>query len=245
MANIEVAVISASRTPGVDDAAVEKLVAVLQRQVSDHLAPAWGVDARLTAVRRGEQPLPGSWWLAILDDSDQAGALGYHDVTNEGLPLGKVFAGSDARFGYNWTVTTSHELLEMLIDPDINLAVFRETKGRRGVLYAYEVCDPCGDDAFAYRIGDTLVSDFVHPTWFEDFRTSGSTRFDQGNRIRRPFELLKGGHIGVFDIAAGTGWHQLTHEDSSPAFEARPRVGSRRERRRTPRDQWLRSMAGR
>jgi hypothetical protein len=42
--------------------------------------------------------------------------VGYHDLTNEGLPLGKVFAGSDMVNGYNWTVTASHELLEMLID---------------------------------------------------------------------------------------------------------------------------------
>ena len=27
----------------------------------------------------------------FLDNSDQAGALAYHDLTNEGLPLSKVF----------------------------------------------------------------------------------------------------------------------------------------------------------
>ena len=27
----------------------------------------------------------GSWWVVFLDNSDQAGALAYHDLTNEGL----------------------------------------------------------------------------------------------------------------------------------------------------------------
>jgi hypothetical protein len=36
-------------------------------------------------------PAPDGWWLVFLDNSDQAGALAYHDLTNEGLPLSKVF----------------------------------------------------------------------------------------------------------------------------------------------------------
>ncbi len=243
MPSIEVAVISASQAPGVDDAAVRALVPILQHQVSNDLAPVWGVDAKLTVVERGALPPRGAWWLAILDNADQAGALGFHDVTSEGLPLGKVFAESAQRFGYQWTAAASHELLEMLIDPEINLTVFREAKGRRPVLYAYELCDPCEDDSLGYEIDGTLVSDFVHPAWFEDFRSPGSTRFDQCGRMRRPFELLQGGYVAVFDFGAGIGWQQMTDQDAPRRFERRPRVGSRGERRRTPRDQWLRSMA--
>jgi len=242
MPRIEVAVICASQTPGVDDAAVRALVPVLQTQVTNHLAPAWGVDARLSFVERGAPPPRGAWWLAILDDADQAAALGYHDVTSEGLPLGKVLAASARRFGYQWTATASHELLEMLVDPEINLAVFRETSGRPPVLYAYEVCGACEDDAFGYEIDGTLVSDFVHPAWFEDSRAPASTSFDHCGTIRRPFELLAGGHIAVLELGSGTGWHEITQQDTPHRIEIRPRVGSRGERRRTPRDQWLRSM---
>lgn len=70
----------------------------------------------------------GSWWLGIFDDSDVPGALGYHDVTNEGLPLGKVFAGTDIKYEANWTVALSHELLEMLADPEIDLTVFAQPR---------------------------------------------------------------------------------------------------------------------
>ena len=106
--------------------------------MSRDFAPAWGVDADLTFVPKGSKPSASSRWLVVLDNSDQAGALGYHDITNAGLLIGKVLAGSDIQYAYNWTGTASHELLEMLGDPDINLTVFVQDSDTAGILYAYE-----------------------------------------------------------------------------------------------------------
>lgn len=239
MASITVAVMNASTV--LTDAEVKAVVPALQTQVHNHFAPAWGIDADLTFVANGDRPPAGAWWLAVLDDSDQAGALGYHDLTNEGLPLGKVFAGTDKQLGYQWSVTASHELLEILADPDVDLSVFVQADASSGALYAYEVCDACEDDQFGYQIDGVLVSDFVYPAWFETFRQPGSTQFDQGQLIRQPLQLLQGGYIGVFDVTAGTGWTQKLGDGRAPRYAARPRVGSRRERRRTPRDQWQKS----
>jgi hypothetical protein len=240
MANIQVAVINSSTV--LTDDQVSAVVPALQTQVHRDFAPAWGIDADLSFIPQGSSPSPGAWWLGIFDNSDQAGALGYHDVTSEGLPLGKVFAGSDLQAGYQWTVTVSHELLEMLADPEIDLTVFVQPDQTSGRLYAYEVCDACEDDQFGYQINGTLVSDFVYPAWFESFRQPGSTQFDYGNRIGEPFALLAGGYIGVFDVTAGTGWHQVTAEKGPYRYDMRARVGSRREKRRTPRNQWLKSV---
>ena len=239
MVDIKISILNASQV--LKDSQVQAVIPALQTQVSKDFAPAWGIDADLIFVPKGSRPEPDSWWIALLDDSDQAGALGYHDVTPEGLPIGKVFAGSDMKYGYQWTVTASHECLEMLADPEINLTVFVQTDANGGKLYAYEVCDACEADQFGYKINGVLVSDFVYPSWFEGFRKPGSTQFDYGKRIGKPFQLLKGGYIGVYDIKSGTGWHQVTAEGSVYKYSARPRVGSRRERRRTPRDQWMRS----
>ncbi|HVN83744.1 MAG TPA: hypothetical protein VMW17_02750 [Candidatus Binatia bacterium] len=237
MANIQVAVINASTV--LTDTQAKAVVPALQTQVRRDFAPAWGIDADLTFVPKGGKPAPGSWWLAILDNSDQAGALGYHDVTKDGLPLGKIFAGSDLALGTEWTVTASHELLEMLADPEINLTVFVQPKAKGGILYAYEVCDACEADKFGYKVNGVLVSDFVYPSWFEAFRKKG-TQFDYGKHITVPFQLLAGGYIGAYDVTSGSGWHQLTAA-GEVNFRARASVGSRRERRRTPRDEWLRS----
>src|SRR6202167_4819952 len=170
---IQIAVINESTV--LADTDVTPVVAALQKQVTNDFRPVWGVDAELTIVAKGNQPPAGSWWLVLLDDSDQANALGYHDLTTEGLPIGKVFAASDLKAGTSWTVTASHELLEMLGDPNVNLTVFVESSNTAGVLYAYEVCDACEDDSLGYQIDNVLLSDFVYPSLFEGFRIQGST----------------------------------------------------------------------
>jgi hypothetical protein len=238
---IQISVINASTVVADND--VQTVVDALQKQVTNDFLPAWGVGAQLTFIPTGTTPPAGTWWLSILDDSDQAGALGYHDITPDGLPLGKVFAGTDLKFGHSWSVTASHELLEMLGDPNINLTVFVQNDQSTGILYAYEVCDACEADNFGYQIGNVLVSDFVFPSWFESFRTAGSTQFDQTKQIQNPLQLLAGGYIGVFDVNSGSGWQQQTAEKKPTETLSRGNVGSRRERRRTPRQQWVVSHA--
>lgn len=241
MANIQVSVINESTV--LTDPQVNAAVPALQTQVHRDFAPAWGIDADLTFVPQGSNPAAGSWWLVMLDNSDQAGALGYHDYTSEGLPIGKVFAGTDLQAGLQWTVTASHELLEMLADPDINLAAIAPdlNQPNPSTFYAYEVADPCEADQFAYDINGTLVSDFVFPAWFESFRTTGSTQFDFGSQIQQAFQLLPGGYIGALNLTGGEGWTQLTARAERQTHAMRPPVGSRRDRRRTPRHLWLKS----
>jgi len=224
------------------DADVTPAVAALQKQVTNDFRPAWGTDAELTIVAKGAQPANGSWWLVLLDDSDQANALGYHDLSTEGLPVGKVFAASDLKAGTSWTITASHELLEMLGDPNINLTVFVQNSNTAGMLYAYEVCDACEDDSLGYQIDNILVSDFVYPSWFESFRAEGSTQFDRMNKIQSPLQLLAGGYIGTFHVSSGSGWQQATAEKRPNNVLSRGPVGTRRERRNIPRDLWVNSL---
>ena len=239
MANIKIAIVNVSTV--VTDADFKKVIPALQKQVTRDFAPAWGFDADLRILPANGALAANEWLLAILDDSDQAGALGYHDVTKQGRPLGKVFAKTDKQFGEQWSATASHELLEMLADPNINLTVFEEDTGAAGRLYAYEVCDACEAEQFSYKIDGVLLSDFVFPSWFESFRKAGSTQFDFTKGIKKPFELLKGGYIGVYDIGSGAGWQQLTAERVN--FRSRPPVGSRRERRGVPMNQRIKSTA--
>ena len=240
LSTIQISVINESTV--LTDADITPVLAALQKQVTNDFRPVWGVDAELTMVAKTSQPPTGSWWLVILDDSDQAGALGYHDLTSDGMPLGKVFAASDLKANTSWTVTASHELLEMLADPNINLTVFVQNTNTTGMLYAYEVCDACEDDSVGYQIDNILVSDFVYPTWFEDFRTPGSTQFDRSNQIQKPLQLLTNGYIGTFNVTAGTGWQQQTAQMALTDTRNRGNVGTRRERRSTPRNQWVHSL---
>jgi hypothetical protein len=224
-----------NRSSVVNDTEVRTITTALQKQVTDHFKPFWGVDASLTFVGQGDLARKDAWWLTILDDSDQAEALGYHDVTVTGLPLGKAFAKSDLAAGYRVSVTVSHELLEMLADPEINLCA---QVGDR--LYAYEVCDPCEADPFGYLIGDTLVSDFVTPAWFRPTLASPGP-YDFREVLDKPLTLLAGGYLQYLQLTDSAGWQQETASKSQQ--QQRPRVGSRRERRRVRRDSWSRSTA--
>lgn len=240
MANIKVAIINASTV--IKDADLLAAVKALQIQVTRDFAPPWGVDADLIFVPKGSKAPGGkTWWLAVLDNTDEADALGYHDLTPQGRPIGKVFAKTDIDSGASWTNTLSHELLEMLADPDINLTVLVEEESSRGRLYAYEVCDACEDDSLGYKINGILVSDFVYPEYFESSRKKGSAQFDYGKHISQPFQILKGGYLSIFDIGSGNGWQQITARKANCTYAMRPRIGSRRERRRTLRDQWMKS----
>jgi hypothetical protein len=232
-----VAVINSSTV--MKDSELSDIVQALQIQVSTHFAPIYGQDATLVQVKSGQTPPAGSWWLVFLDSSDVAGALGYHDLTNEGLPLGKVFAGTDLQYGNMPSVTASHELLEMLGDPYCGTAVQRGSR-----FYAYETADAVEADALGYYVGSQHVklSDFVYPAWFAD---AGQGKMDYCGHLAKPFELAPGGYISYLDLSAGQGWQQefAARETAVQDPTARARVGSRRERRRTPLDQWVRSEA--
>ena len=236
MATIRVSIINESKL--VTAVEVQAAAAALQRQVSEHFAPAWGVDAALSFVAAGAKPLAGSWWLVILDDSDQAGALGYHDLTDEAMPLGKVFVKTAQDAGVKWTITASHELLELLADPAINLTVCA-SENNNLVLYAYEICDPCQADEFGYAIDGVIVSDFLFPSWFETFHRAGVVPLDYCGRISTPFTLLPGGYANVLDTGHPAGaWTEKKGPAARIAgtrFAERPVVpGSRRERHQYP-----------
>jgi hypothetical protein len=226
------------------DEEVTAAMSSLQTQISRDFAPAWGIDAELSfAGHESAKPPDGTWWLAILDDADQASAYGYHDVTNDHLPLGKVFAATDIKNGKQWTVTASHELLEMIVDPEINLAVLEQgDPSTVGMLYAYEVCDPCESEAHGYQIDGVLVSDFVFPAWFQGSRARNSAQFDFCKHIHEPFELAAGGYIGTLQLANGCGW-QIKKAPEAKGILQRGNVGTRRERRQTRRDLWQSSEA--
>ncbi len=195
----------------ISDAEVAPVVDALQIQVDRDFVPIWEIGANLVFVP-SNQPVPNDAWLIfLLDTSDQAGALGYHELTTSGMPVAKVFAADDKRYGLSWSVTLSHELLEMLVDPYLTSSVFVQNSNTTGTIFAYEVCDAVEDDSFGYLINSVLVSDFVAPAWFESFRAPASARFSFGNHVQKPFELAHGGYISYFSVGPNChGWAQAT-----------------------------------
>jgi len=166
------------------------LVAAMQLYVNQHVAPVWGTPAKLV---KSTGFIKDAWAVVFLDDADQPGALAYHDLTPDGLPLSKVFVRTTINNGDLVSVSTSHELVEMLVDPAINIMT---TGPDPKATYAYETADPV--EALTFKVNDIPMSDFVYPAYFEIFRKPGSVKFDHLNKVNKPFQILSGGYQIVF-----------------------------------------------
>jgi hypothetical protein len=210
----EIVIDCVNRSTVVNQTDFLRYLSAQQRQLDEEFGEEWGT-AKL-ACSQVEMTPDRAWQFIGLDDSDEANALGYHDDVKgpNGQPLGKAFFKTDLQGGYNWTITASHEIMEMLADPDINRTVNTDGRvfGGRGLIcVAYEVCDACEADQFAkaFRVGgkvngvDVMLSDFVTREWFEDAQGAA---VDAYGHLTAPWQIGPGGYIGIY--VPGRGWTQ-------------------------------------
>jgi hypothetical protein len=215
---------------------LDSFVAALQKFVTDCVVPVWGTPARLLQTTDFKK---GAWAVVFLDVADAPGALAYHDLTPDGLPLSKVFVRTITEDSASLTVATSHELVEMLVDPAINMM----TTGPDATLaYAYESADPVEADTFSFKVSGFDMTDFVYPSYFEGFHKAKSTKFDYQGKVTKPFQILAGGYQLVFKNGK---WSQQGSAAKLKALAKEDRRGHRSEIRKVPTAQRRRSSGGR
>jgi hypothetical protein len=152
-------------------------VRAIQKQVTQHFKPEWGIAAQLKpiAVSLGARKAPiqkSADAILYLGDSssDPAtgvdNALGYHAANNRGIPYGFIYLDVCADSKEPWSCTLSHEVLELLGDPDAVLTVTGPSPkdASATVYYDLEICDPTQGDR--YKIDDIVVSNFVGRRYF-------------------------------------------------------------------------------
>jgi len=234
------------------DAEVQAVIAPLQAQV-ETFAQVWGRAATLSFVARTEMAsVPtDAWLMVVLDNADQAGALGYHTVSPNGTPMGKVFAHTCAMYSTSWTVDISHETLEILLDPGcVYTITYSLPTGI--VITAMEVADPVQADNMGYVIDGVLLSDWVLPGYWSGPGV-GAAPFDYKGHLAVPFNpsspissVGEGGYVSVWTQPRG--WQQVMAPPAviaptaadvvvgapSSAASAAPPLGSRRQRRMFP-----------
>lgn len=228
----EISLVVSAKTPL--GFSLPKFVAAAQRFVDEHLAPIWGVGARLRVRTRTR---PGCWALVFVDTEHDASCDGWHDLTKGGMPLAKVFLrillddekakgpqNLAKRFRDQVTLTATHEIAEMLVDPATTLCVQRPGYG----LYALEVADPVEEDGFA--IAGFAMTDFVYPSWYEAFHKPRSTKFDHLGICSRPFELRKSGYASIY--RSGRWSDHAGSREKRVRFAAEDRAGHRTELRK-------------
>jgi hypothetical protein len=200
---------------------LDKLIAALQTFVTQCVVPVWGTPATLVRSSGFEA---GKWAIVFLDTADTPNALAYHDLTPDGFPLSKVFVKTILDDKASLSGATSHELVEMLVDPAINLWAIGPTTG---TFYAYESADPVEEATFT--LDGFEMTDFVYPSYFEGFHKPGSTQFDYLKKITRPFQLLPGGYQIVFKNGKETQIFGSTRK--AQRFKKEDRRGHRSESR--------------
>lgn len=200
----------------------DALIAALQVYVDKYVVPVWGTPARLVKTKGFTK---NAWAIVFLDNADAPGALAYHDLTPDGMPLSKVFVKTTLDNGDLVSVSASHELVEMLVDPAINLMT---TGPDPKVMYAYESADPV--EALSFKVNGIPMSDFVYPSYFEAFHKPGSVKFDYLGKVKKPFEVLKDGYQIIFKSGK---WSQLYGSKAKAKhFAKEDRRGHRSEQRK-------------
>jgi hypothetical protein len=187
----------------VSSASAYDMALLVNRQLRDHVAPAWGLlPPSVVYLPQGAAGVRYAAIIGILDDADQAGDLGWHTEGPDADVYGRVFAGPVLANGGNALTADlsvcsvlSHEAIETLGDP----ACDRWAQCDTGTLIAVELADPVESDSYTITITATsgekvtgTVSDFVLPSWFDPEAAPGAT--DYMGLLTSPFQVRGTGY---------------------------------------------------
>lgn len=195
--SIPVHVALVDETGTINPSELGRVAGALNEQILHDFAPVWRVRASVGAYRAEDVP-PHTWAIRIRRELDEPGALGYH-TDDQNQPVSYVALTPD------WSVTASHELLEMLADPwgnrmhaarlPLNVEDFEHfglAHVSSRVHYLVEVCDP--PEAVSYEIGGVDVSDFISHYWY---RTNPPALgcYSHAGTCAQPRQVARGGYV--------------------------------------------------
>jgi hypothetical protein len=216
------------------DEEVQHALRAINCQIKQDFEPYWSLGATVRLEgKAGTKPkqqelsdMRGEAVIYLWDNVNVANALGYHDRNNRGIPFGFVFTELSQSLGESWTVTLSHEALELIGDPEVNLLVAgpHPANPKQDVFHWYEMCDAV--QAETYKIGDVEVANFVLPLYFTGSEEVGGRndflgRIHDGKTLRS-FSVNPGGYIGFFNPQ--TGEHETFSRKGDTQAEERMKI---------------------
>lgn len=198
-----------SEVPDIPVQEVTRISAALQKQVTRDFTPIWQIPATVDGFSALEYVPLGYWPVIIVRDVQ--GAAGVH-LDKDGQPFALVEVGD------SWSLTASHETMEMLGDPSGNrvIAGLSPRPGEGRVEFLVEVCDPSEDVDYAYTVNDVLVSDFYTPHYFDPVKQE-NVRYSFTGAIAEPRQVLRGGYLSWHNLTDDH-WYQLTYFEQEPQF---------------------------
>jgi hypothetical protein len=189
----------------VNDRDVQQAVRAVNRQIQEDFMPIWGQGRELrlqaspadpTSPTLVQELVAADSALYLVNESTLEGALGYHDMNTAEMPVGFVFTEPG-----DWTITLSHEALELILDPTVNIFVpgpDPETPAdpNRWLWHSYEACDAV--ERMSYQVDGVLVSDFLTSNYFRPGNAPGTRNDFLGVGVPS-FGVMPGCHLGVVD----------------------------------------------
>jgi phospholipase C len=200
-----------NRSAKISDEELQCVIRAVNRQIAEDFEPYWSFGARLRLEgaigrkSRRETPseLRGDAILYIADKADVKEAKGYHDSNALGIPYGFVFKEVSDALNEHWSVTLSHEALEMVGDAQGNLLVQGPHPEKPGVevFHWFEMCDAVQSQT--YKIDGIEVANFVLPLYFTLEEQKGGRNDFLGRLVKgkalASFGAAPGGYIGFFN----------------------------------------------
>ena len=162
--------------------------------------------------------------LYLVDGVNSLGATGWHLANYGDIPYGIVFLGLCAKIKEAWSITLSHEALELVGDPMCNLLVQGNDPldRRRRVFHLFEMCDAV--QAESYSIEGVALSNFVLPSYFSLGEQPGRRNDFLGRSYKgktlESFGMNPGGYLNILDPKTGN-WEQPVYGDDKEAQRRR------------------------
>jgi len=207
-----VALVSESNRAKMND--LLRVSAALQKQATRDLDPIWEISSTVDAFAKLED-VPDGYWPMIVKDDIGFNAAGVH-MDRDGQPFALISAADSVD---EWSLTASHELCEMLVDPSGDKQMTGDSpipeQGR--VSFLVEVCDPSEASDFAYSVNGVLVSDFYTPHYFDPMKAPG-VRYSFTGAVTAPRQVLRGGYLSWKNSVSGDWFQETWFEGSEPSF---------------------------
>lgn len=198
MLTIHVALVS--EVPAISSSELSATSAALQKQVTRDFGPLWDIQATVDSFPRLEDVPADYWPIIVQQDIHTPGARGIHNDKN-GQPFSLI------AYNFTWSLTASHECLEMLADASGNrLIAGQSPKSDQGhVEFLVEVCDPVGSLESTYTVNDVLVADFITPHYFDPQLAVG-VRYNFMGTMKGPRQVAQGGYLTWHEPITGHWW---------------------------------------
>lgn len=190
----------------------------LNLQAHRDFGPIWKVTASVSALPSASHIPPGIWPIFMVNNLPP-GEGGVH-LTKHHQPYALV------EVGQSWSLSASHECLEMLADPTgsrlyassaitVSGGAIVDAPGK--FEYLVEVCDPSENEPFSYVVDGIRVSDFYTPHFFDPTPSAG-VRYSFTGALTRPRQVLPGGYLSWFNPETDT-LQQLQYFHDKPVIK--------------------------